>query len=196
VKQRPRVFITGGRRGIGRGIAYGFAEAGYDVVINDIVEDEATAETLAGLRERRASAAFVVGNIAEIESLPRIADDAFAAFGALHAPEVECIGKGKAHRPYEFGVKVSVATTISHAKGGQFVTHVKALPGNPYDGHTLATVIPDMEALVGNTLARILTDKGYRGHPADSGRGRKSGGKIPDLASTPHPSTESSATGR
>jgi hypothetical protein len=85
---------------------------------------------------------------------------------SLHAPEVECIGKGKAHRPYEFGVKVSVATTLSHAKGGQFVTHVKALPGNPYDGHTLATVIPDMEALVGNTIARILADKGYRGHNA------------------------------
>jgi IS5 family transposase len=43
---------------------------------------------------------------------------------------------------------------------------VKALPGNPYDGHTLATVIPDMEALVGNTIARILADKGYRGHNA------------------------------
>src|ERR1700726_2362445 len=85
---------------------------------------------------------------------------------SLHAPEVECIGKGKAHRPYEFGVKVSVATTLSHAKGGQFVTHVKALPGNPYDGHTLETVIPDMEALVGNTLDRILADKGYRGHNA------------------------------
>lgn len=85
---------------------------------------------------------------------------------SLHAPEVECIGKGKAHRPYEFGVKVSVATTISRAQGGQFVTHVKALPGNPYDGHTLATVIPDMEALVGNTIARILADKGYRGHNA------------------------------
>ena len=56
--QRPRVFITGGRRGIGRGIAYGFSEAGYDVVINDIVEDEATAETLAGLRERCGSAAL------------------------------------------------------------------------------------------------------------------------------------------
>src|SRR5881397_371211 len=40
---------------------------------------------------------------------------------SLHAPEVECIGKGKAHRPYEFGVKVSVATTLSHARGGQFV---------------------------------------------------------------------------
>jgi IS5 family transposase len=43
---------------------------------------------------------------------------------------------------------------------------VKALPGNPYDGHTLATVIPDMQMLVGNTIARILADKGYRGHNA------------------------------
>ena len=48
---------------------------------------------------------------------------------SLHAPEVECIGKGKAHKPYEFGVNVSVATTLSHAKGGQFVTHIKAIPG-------------------------------------------------------------------
>lgn len=85
---------------------------------------------------------------------------------SLHAPEVECIGKGKAHRPYEFGVKVSVATMLARAKGGQFVAHVKSLPGNPYDGHTLKTVIPGMEALVGNTIERILADKGYRGHNA------------------------------
>jgi transposase, IS5 family len=85
---------------------------------------------------------------------------------SLHAPEVECIGKGKAHRPYEFGVKVSVATTLAHAKGGQFVTHVKALPGNPYDGHTLKTVIPEMEALIGNSIERLVLDKGYRGHNA------------------------------
>jgi transposase, IS5 family len=85
---------------------------------------------------------------------------------SLHAPEVECIGKGKAHRPYEFGVKVSVATTLSHARGGQFVAHVKALPGNPYDGHTLKTVIPDMEALIGNIIDRLVLDKGYRGHNA------------------------------
>jgi len=85
---------------------------------------------------------------------------------SLHAPEVECIGKGKAHRPYEFGVKVSVATTLSHAKGGQFVTHVKAMPGKPYDGHTLATVIPEMEALIGNTIERVIADRGYRGHNA------------------------------
>lgn len=59
---------------------------------------------------------------------------------SLHAPEVECIGKGKAHKPYESGVKVSVATTLKRSRGGQFVAHVKALPGNPYDGHTLATI--------------------------------------------------------
>ncbi len=85
---------------------------------------------------------------------------------SLHAPEVECIGKGKAHRPYEFGVKVSVATTLKHAKGGQFVTHIKALPGNPYDGHTLGVVIPEMESQIGNVISRIVADAGYRGHNA------------------------------
>jgi transposase, IS5 family len=85
---------------------------------------------------------------------------------SLHAPEVECIGKGKAHRPYEFGVKVSVATTLHRSKGGQFVAHVAALPGNPYDGHTLAKVLPAIETLVGNVLDRIFTDAGYRGHNA------------------------------
>ena len=85
---------------------------------------------------------------------------------SLHAPEVECIGKGKAHKPYEFGVKVSVATPLERCKGGQFVAHAKALPGNPYDGHTLATVIPDIESTVGATLTRIVADAGYRGHNA------------------------------
>jgi transposase, IS5 family len=85
---------------------------------------------------------------------------------SLHAPEVECIGKGKAHKPYEFGVKVSVATTVRRSRGGQFVLHAKALPGNPYDGHTLATVIPDIERTTGATLARIIADAGYRGHNA------------------------------
>src|SRR3954453_7006173 len=82
---------------------------------------------------------------------------------SLHAPEVECIGKGKAPRPYEFGVKVSVATTLNRCNGGQFIAHVKALPGNPYDGHTLATVIPEMEAQIGTSLSRIVADRGYRG---------------------------------
>jgi len=79
---------------------------------------------------------------------------------------VECIGKGKAHRPYEFGVKVSVATPLNRCKGGQFVAHVKALPGNPYDGHTLATVIPEIQARIGAGLDRIVTDASYKGHNA------------------------------
>jgi IS5 family transposase len=83
---------------------------------------------------------------------------------SLHAPEVECIGKGKARAPYEFGVKVSIATTLKRSKGGQFALHARALPGNPYDGHTLATVIPDMERLIGAGIERFLTDAGYKGH--------------------------------
>ena len=85
---------------------------------------------------------------------------------SLHAHEVECIGKGKSHAPYEFGVKVSVATTLKRSRGGQFALHAMALPGNPYDGHTLATVLPDMEATLGNEISRVLADAGYRGHNA------------------------------
>ncbi|MDX8480746.1 IS5 family transposase [Mesorhizobium sp. VK24D] len=85
---------------------------------------------------------------------------------SLHAPEVECIGKGKAHKPYEFGVKVSVATPLKRSRGGQFVAHVKALPGNPYDGHTLATILPAIESSIGANLGKIVADAGYRGHNA------------------------------
>jgi transposase, IS5 family len=89
---------------------------------------------------------------------------------SLHAPEVECIGKGKAHKPYEFGVKVSVATPLHRCKGGQFVSHVTALPGNPYDGHTLAAVVPAIESTIGAALDRIVTDAGYTGHNAPKDR--------------------------
>ena len=85
---------------------------------------------------------------------------------SLHAPEVECIGKGKAHKPYQFGVKVSVATPLNRCRGGQFVAHVNALPGNPDDGHTLAAVLPDIESTIGAGLERIVTDAGYKGHNA------------------------------
>ena len=83
---------------------------------------------------------------------------------SIHAPEVECIGKGKAHKPYEFGVKVPVVTIVNRSRGGQFVLASKALPGAPYDGHTLSTVIPHVENIVGNQIKRIIADKGYRGH--------------------------------
>jgi transposase, IS5 family len=83
---------------------------------------------------------------------------------ALHAPEVECIGKGKLRTPYEFGCKVSLATPVTRPRGGQFVLHAKALHGNPFDGHTLGPVIADMEQLTGVEAKRIHVDKGYRGH--------------------------------
>ena len=83
---------------------------------------------------------------------------------SFHAPEVECIGKGKANARYEFGVKASIVTTNARAPGGQFVLHAKALPGNPYDGHTLADAIAATEGLTGCTIERAYVDKGYRGH--------------------------------
>ncbi len=62
---------------------------------------------------------------------------------ALHAPEAECIGKGKARQPYEFGVKVSLAVT--HQNGLMMGT--RSFPGNPYDGHTLAAQIEQIEQI-------------------------------------------------
>ncbi len=95
-----------------------------------------------------------------------------------HAPETECIGKGKARMPYEFGVKVSLTTTNKRCKGGQFILHAKALAGNPYDGHTLKDVIEETEALTGREIERIYVDKGYVGHDAPKpGRVFRSGQK-------------------
>ena len=82
---------------------------------------------------------------------------------SFHAPEVECIGKGKASAPYEFGVKASIVTTNARAPGGQFVLHARALPGNPYDGHTLSSVI---EARRGSPAARSSEPRSTRDMPS------------------------------
>lgn len=81
-----------------------------------------------------------------------------------HAPEVECIGKGKARKPYEFGCKASLATNLMPAKGGHFILHAQALHGNPYDGHTLADALYDIKDVVGVMPNKVAVDKGYRGH--------------------------------
>ena len=87
-----------------------------------------------------------------------------------HAPETECIGKGKADKPYEFGVKVTLTTTNRRTKGGQFILHAKALPGLPYDGHTLKEVWEETEALTGREIERAYVGKGYVGHNAPKPR--------------------------
>jgi IS5 family transposase len=78
---------------------------------------------------------------------------------ALHAPEVECLAKGKARTPYEFGVKVSVAVT---AKEG-LVVGMRSMPGNPYDGHTLDSQLEQVGILCGQVPKIALADRGYRG---------------------------------
>lgn len=79
---------------------------------------------------------------------------------SIHAPEVECIAKGKAHKKYEFGVKVSVAVT----NRDNFVVGMQALAGSPFDGHTLGKAIDQVTRLTGTAPERCYVDKGYRGH--------------------------------
>lgn len=87
---------------------------------------------------------------------------------SVHAPEVECIAKGKAHRPYEFGVKVSLAVT--HREG--FVVGIQSCPKNPYDGHTLAGQLDQVEQLTGKVPKQTFVDRGYKGHGIDPARSR------------------------
>ncbi|MGF6960914.1 IS5 family transposase [Paraburkholderia youngii] len=78
---------------------------------------------------------------------------------ALHAPEVECLAKGKARTPYEFGVKVSITTT--HKEG--LVIEARSMPGNPYDGHTLAEAL-EQAAILSDVKPEVaVVDRGYKG---------------------------------
>jgi len=77
---------------------------------------------------------------------------------SLHATEVECISKGKARQRYEFGVKVSVASTLREG----LVVGMRAMPGNPYDGLTLDEAIEQAEILSGTRAHTVFVDKGYR----------------------------------
>lgn len=78
---------------------------------------------------------------------------------SVHEPGVECISKGKAHKRYEFGCKVSVAAT---SRGGWFVG-AKALHGNPYDGHTLSEALAQVSRIAG-IPEHVFVDMGYRKH--------------------------------
>ena len=79
-----------------------------------------------------------------------------------HAPEVECISKGKSRNPYEFGVKVGIATTLN----GNLIVGARTFPGNPYDGHTLHEQVEQASILMQATGVRpqtVYVDLGYRG---------------------------------
>ena len=86
---------------------------------------------------------------------------------ALHAPEVECIGKGKARKPYEFGVKVSLAVT--HKQG--LMVGARSFPGNPFDGHILSAQLEQATNLMqdlGRRPTQAIVDLGFRGVDGDN----------------------------
>ena len=107
-----------------------------------------------------AKAASILGRVKRLlEQKPKDKNKLYS----LHAPEVECISKGKARQPYEFGVKVTVATT--HKEG--LVVGMRSLPGNPYDGHTLPEAIEQVSILTAQKPKAVFVDKGYRGISVD-----------------------------
>lgn len=79
---------------------------------------------------------------------------------SLHEPEVQCISKGKAHKRYEFGQKVALATTNRN----NWIVASRMVENNPYDGHTLAETIASAESNTGVPVTDAYVDKGYRGH--------------------------------
>lgn len=86
---------------------------------------------------------------------------------ALHAPEVECIGKGKARKPYEFGVKSAIV--VSHKHG--LMLGARSCPGNPYDGHILSGVLEQASNLmqdINATIKVVVGDLGFRGRDVDA----------------------------
>lgn len=80
---------------------------------------------------------------------------------SMHAPEVECIAKGKAHKKYEFGCKVSVASTSKD----NWIVGVEALHDNPYDGHTIKGALEQIKRLTGWEAETAYCDRGYQGNP-------------------------------
>jgi len=95
-----------------------------------------------------------------------------------HAPETECISKGKARTPYEFGVKVGITSTIK----GNLILGARSFPNNPFDGHTLNEQLEQASILSGNTIKNVYVDLGYRGVDQDNpGVSIKQRGKYKSL---------------
>ena len=78
---------------------------------------------------------------------------------SLHEPDVLCISKGKEHKKYEFGSKISIALTQTTG----VIIGALNIAGNQYDGHTLEAVLEQQQRLSGQTLSEVFVDRGYRG---------------------------------
>ena len=78
---------------------------------------------------------------------------------SLHEPGVVCISKGKEHKKYEFGSKVSITVT----QNSGVIIGALNIPGNDYDGHTLDAALEQQQRLTGHKLKEAFVDRGYRG---------------------------------
>ena len=107
-----------------------------------------------GLRDRIIAKLALVSQL--LHQQPKGGDKIYA----LHEPEVDCISKGKARVRYEFGCKVSVATTLDEG----FVVCMRSFAGNPYDGHTLKETLEQVAILTDQRPDLAVVDRGYRGH--------------------------------
>jgi IS5 family transposase len=113
-----------------------------------------------GLRDRIIAKLALVSQL--LHQQPKGSDKIYA----LHEPEVDCISKGKARVRYEFGCKVSVATTLDEG----FVVGMRSFAGNPYDGHTLKETLGQVTVLTDRRPELAVVDRGYRGHDEDQTR--------------------------
>ena len=81
-----------------------------------------------------------------------------------HAPETECLAKGKTRTPYEFGVKIGITSTIE----GNMILGARSFLHNPYDGHTLNEQLEQGQILSDSTIRNVYVDLGYHGVDADN----------------------------
>jgi len=105
----------------------------------------------------------LIEKLALAERLLNQSKDSKNKLYSIHAPEVECISKGKAHKRYEFGNKVSMVTTSKSS----WIVAIGAHHGNPYDGHTLKAAIEKAEEMTNWKAKNVTVDLGYRGHDYD-----------------------------
>ena len=101
------------------------------------------------------------------QTASRKAVDGRAKLYSWHAPEVECISKGKSRTPYEFGVKVGLAMTLK----GNLIVGARSFAGNPYDGHTMHEQIEQSSILMQDLGVKpevVYADLGYRGVDKDN----------------------------
>ena len=84
---------------------------------------------------------------------------------SLHEPDVACIAKGKAHKPYEFGSKVSLAIT----RNTNIIVAAVDFEGNPHDTKTIAPTLEQYERLTGQRAKIVIADRGYRGRKTVNG---------------------------